>query len=124
MIRIRAAYVVFVGSVLIMLAAVPAFAQNTSCGAGQNCLQNPLRFTSIERFIEGALQAMVMIALPIISVFIIWAGFMFVMARGNQSKLTDAKKNLTYVLIGATLILSAWVLATLIGSTVSQLIRG
>lgn len=119
MTRIRSSYIIVVGSALMLVAALPAFAQT-----GQKTLENPLRFASIEKFIEGALQAMVMIALPIISVFIIWAGFMFIMARGNQSKLSDAKKNLVYVLIGATLILSAWVLATLIGGTVTQLLRG
>lgn len=123
MTRIRSSFVFIVGMLLIVLSALPVFAQS-NCGAGQTCLQNPLRFTSIERFIEGALQAMVMIALPIISVFIIWAGFMFVKARGKPGDISEAKKNLTYVLIGATLILSAWVLATLIGATVSQLIRG
>ncbi len=119
MIFLRSTFAFLAGTVLILLTALPIFAQSQNRG-----LENPLRFTSIERFIEGALQAMVMIALPIISVFIIWAGFMFVKARGKPNEISDAKKNLTYVLIGATLILSAWVLATLIGSTVSQLIRG
>ena len=116
--RIRSIYILIAGSALSLLTAMPVFAQS-----GQKTLQNPLKFTSIEKFIEGALQAAVMIALPIISVFIIWAGFMFIAARGNQSKLTDAKRNLQWVLIGATLILSAWVLATLIGGTVTQLFR-
>jgi len=118
MIRIRSIFTLFAGTLLVLLTALPVFAQN------QRGLENPLRFTSIERFIEGALHAMVMIALPIISVFIIWAGFMFIKARGNPGEISTAKKNLGYVLMGATLILSAWVLATLIGGTVSQLIRG
>ena len=116
--HLRSAYVIIIGSALALLTAMPVFAQS-----GQKTLQNPLKFTSIEKFIEGALQAMVMIALPIISVFIIWAGFMFIKARGNSTELGKAKENLKYVLIGATLILSAWVLATLIGATVTQLIR-
>lgn len=118
MTRLRSAYVLALGTMLALVAALPVYAQN------QRGLENPLRFTSIEKFIEGALQAMVMIALPIISVFVIWAGFMFVKARGKPNEINDAKKNLVYVLVGATLILSAWVLATLIGSTVSQLLRG
>lgn len=122
MTRIRSAYITLVGSALVLLTAIPAFASN--CGAGQRCLENPLRFTSIEKFIEGALQAAVMIALPIISVFIIWAGFMFIKARGKPGEISTARQNMVYVLIGATLILSAWVLATLIGGTVTQLIRG
>jgi len=45
-----------------------------------------------------------------------------VLARGNSSKLDEAKKNFVYVIIGALLILGAWVIATLIGGTVTQLV--
>ena len=98
-------------------AALPVFAQ--SAGA---TLENPLRFDSIERFIEGVLQAIVMVALPIIVAFMVYAGFKYIFARGNVSKIGEAHKNFTYVIIGTILILGAWVLATLIGGTVTQLL--
>lgn len=85
-------------------------------------LQNPLKFNDIQSFIAGALKALVVIALPIITVFIVISGFMFVAARGNESKLSKAKENFVYVILGSTLILGAWVLATLIGGTVSQVL--
>lgn len=87
-------------------------------------LQNPLnsQFSDIPRFIAGALRVLVVVALPIISLFIVVAGFMFIMARGNEGKLTEAKKNFLYVIIGALLILGAWVIATLIGGTVTQIV--
>ena len=86
--------------------------------------QNPLnpQFSTIPSFIAGALKVLVIVALPIITLFIVIAGFMFVFARGNESKLSEAKKNFLYVIIGALLILGAWVLATLIGGTVTQLV--
>lgn len=111
-------------ALLAWAAALPVFAQTQNCGTGQKCLQNPLRFASIETFIEGVLQAVVMIALPIITVFIVYAGFKYVAARGKPDALRESNKNLMYVVIGATLILAAWVLATLIGGTVTQLLRG
>ena len=88
-------------------------------------LQNPLNpsFSTIPTFIEGALKVLVMVALPIVSLFIIISGFMFIMARGNSTKLEDAKKNFVYVILGALLILGAWVIATLIGGTVTQLLK-
>ena len=88
-------------------------------------LQNPLNpsFSSIPAFIAGALRVLVIVALPIITLFIVVAGFMFISARGNQSKLTEAKKNFYYVMVGAVLILGAWVIATLIGGTVTQLLN-
>ncbi|HWO07123.1 MAG TPA: pilin [Candidatus Paceibacterota bacterium] len=117
---------IFTLMILAWAAMLPAFAiaQTTNCGAGQKCLQNPLRFPSIEQFIQGVLQAIVMIALPIITIFIVYAGFKYISARGNPSKIGDAHRNFMYVAIGAALILGAWVLATLIGGTVTQLLGG
>ena len=85
-------------------------------------LENPLKFNDIQSFIAGALKALVVVSLPIITLFIVISGFMFVAARGNQDKLSKAKQNFVYVIIGAILILGAWVLATLIGGTVSQVV--
>lgn len=85
-------------------------------------LDNPLQYNDIASFIAGALKALVVVALPIITLFIVISGFMFVIARGNESKLTKAKENFVYVIIGAILILGAWVLATIIGGTVSQVV--
>lgn len=87
-------------------------------------LQDPLKFCSIVDFVQGVLQAFVMISLPILSFFIVWAGFKFVMARGNSGKLEDAKKNFYWLIAGAILILSAWALATLIANTINQVAGG
>lgn len=86
-------------------------------------LENPSVFPNIKEFIAGALRAMVAISLPILTLFIVYSGFLFVSARGNSSKLETAKNNFMYVIIGAILILGAWVIATLIGGTVEQLIE-
>lgn len=86
-------------------------------------LDNPLNsnFSSIPAFIAGALKALALIALPIITLFLVYSGFLFVSARGNQEQLQTAKRNFFYVVIGAVLILGAWIIATLIAGTVSQL---
>ncbi|HEY4520159.1 MAG TPA: hypothetical protein VJH33_03990 [Candidatus Paceibacterota bacterium] len=92
---------------------------------GAGLLQNPLNqtFSSIPSFIAGVLRVIVMVALPLITLAFVYAGFLFVKAQGNSGKLDDAKRNFLYVVMGAILILGAWVLATLIGGTVSQLVR-
>lgn len=85
-------------------------------------LQNPTQFPTIEKFIEGVLKAVVYLAMPVIALFMVYAGFKYVSARGDVSKISEAHKNFLYVVIGAILILGAWVFATLIGGTVSQLV--
>ncbi|MFZ2886874.1 MAG: pilin [Minisyncoccia bacterium] len=121
---VRHCYFVASFAIIFWATALPVFAQLTNSNTPANTLQNPLRFTSIENFIAGFLRAVVMIALPIITVFIVYAGFKYIMARGNSSKISEAHENFMWVIIGAILILSAWVLATLIGGTVTQLLGG
>ena len=94
----------------------------TDCAPGSLC--NPLRpeFSTIPTFVAGALKAVVIIALPVIVLFFVLAGFKFISAQGNPSELTAARKNFMWVVFGALLIMGAWVLATLIAGTVSQLV--
>lgn len=98
------------------LAQTPCDPNSTVC--------NPVKFPDIAKFIAGFLRVVVMVALPIISLFIVYAGFLFVKARGNPGDLETAKKNFLYVIIGAILILGAWVISTLIAGTVSQITTG
>lgn len=87
-----------------------------------NALKNPLSFDTIPQFFSALLKALVMVALPIISLFIVYTGFLFVFARGNETQLKRAKLNFLYVMIGAVLILGAWLIANLLGNTVTQLL--
>lgn len=117
-IRLISAHVV-AATAIALLSADVAFAQNQG-------LQNPLssNYSSIPQFISGALKVMVMVALPIITLFMVYSGFLFVLAQGNQEQLSKAKTNFVYVVIGAILILGAWVFASLLGGTISELTNG
>lgn len=96
------------------LALIPGLALATE-------LQSPLKFPNLASLIEGLLRSIVYISFPIISLFVVYAGFKFLTAQGNETKLTDAKKNIGYVILGALLILGAWALAQLLGGTVNEL---
>lgn len=102
------------GVVLALVCSDIAFAQ----------LRNPLEgggISSLPQFVSSALKVMVMVALPIITLFMVYSGFLFVFARGNQEMLSKAKTNFVFVVIGSVLILGAWVFASIIGSTIKQL---
>jgi hypothetical protein len=92
-----------------------AFAQNQTLG-------NPANVSNIQTFIANFLKAVVEISLPILTLYIVYAGFKFVFARGNEHRLEEAKRNFLYVILGAILILGAWVLATLIAATATQVL--
>ena len=110
--------------IFAFVASVTSFIAMTCVASAQSSLQNPLNpsFSTIPTFISGFLKVLVEVALPIIALFIVYSGFMFVFALGKPDALSKAKKNFVYVIIGALLILGAWVIAQLIGGTVTQLV--
>lgn len=107
-----------------LIGIIPALALTVAslAHAQGSKLDNPTNFTSIQQFFSALLKAVVMISLPILSLFIVYSGFLFVLARGNESQLTRAKKNFLYVMIGAVLILGAWLLSNLLWNTATQLL--
>ena len=106
-------------SVLLVSSATVANAASDSF----NNILNP-SISNIPKFIAEFLRVIVMVALPIISLAIVYSGFLFVWARGNDSELQRAKRNFLYVIVGTILILGAWVIATLIAGTVSEITTG
>ena len=85
-------------------------------------ISNPLGCTSsIPEFIQTILEGAIKIGLPILALAIIYAGFLFVAARGNPEKLSTAKDTLLYTLIGAAILLGSWAIAKMIESTVLAL---
>jgi hypothetical protein len=61
----------------------------------------------------------VLIALSVI--FIVWAGLRFVIARGNENKIKEAKQTLVNVLIGAGLIVGARILVEIVADILTSL---
>lgn len=90
--------------------------------AAQAKLESPFVYKTVSDFISAVLRAIVYISMPIIALFVMYAGFKYILARGNPGAIDEAHKNFLYVIIGSLLILGAWVLATLIGGTISQLV--
>lgn len=52
---------------------------------------NPISATSLTEFINDILDIVLKIAVPVIVLFIIFAGFQFVTAQGNEEKLKRAR---------------------------------
>jgi site-specific recombinase len=76
---------------------------------------------SIEGLVTAILQILLVIAVPVIVFFIIFAGFSYVTAQGNPEKIKTASRSLTYALIGAVLILGSVALAEIIKGIVTSL---
>lgn len=94
----------------------------TDLGGGQS-LKNPLGEgnDSLEAFLLNVIAILRIFAVPIIIFMIIYAGFLYVLARGNEEQVTKATRALTYAVIGGLLIIGAEVILRVIQGTVSQL---
>jgi hypothetical protein len=88
---------------------------------GPNTLQNPLGVNSICELIGVLLKAAIAIGIPIAVLFIVYAGFKFVMARGSPGELSEARANLVATLIGIAIFVGASLIANVIIATLEQL---
>lgn len=86
-------------------------------------ITNPLGdgIDSLPKLIEAILNIVLVIGVPIVALAIIYSGFLFVQAQGNTEKITGAKKTLLYTIVGAALLLGAWVIANAIKGTVDDI---
>ena len=91
-------------------------------GAESGRLENPLRseIGTINDLFVALLNIFIIIAIPIIVFFIILAGFKYVTAQGNATRVEEATRALTYVIIGAILVLGAVVMIEIIGNVVNE----
>jgi hypothetical protein len=102
-------------------ASQETFSQSgTESGGLSYSLNNPLQFNSLEALIVGILNVLLVIAVPIIVFFIIFAGFSYVTAQGNPEKIKQASRSLTYAIIGGVLILGSVAIAEILKSVVES----
>jgi len=114
---------IFLVTMLLVL-PIMSFAQPTGTGGATICdpksgvICNPISANSIPVFIKTLLEGILKIGIPLIAVAIIYSGFLFVAAQGNEEKLTKAKSAFMYTLIGTAILLGSWAIAKLISDTV------
>lgn len=99
-----------------------------SSGSGSNTvitLDNPLKgFGTLQGFVEAVLNNIVLpVGSVVVVIFIIYSGFLFVTAQGNESKLEEAKHSLLTVVIGAAILLGALAISSAINGTLCQLVK-
>lgn len=91
-------------------------------GTITNTLTNPLGATnSLCDLLKKIIEMMMKIGAIIAVVFIIYSGFLFVFARGNEDELKKAKDTFKYTIIGVAVLFGAWTIATVIRATIEQI---
>jgi len=114
---LKETYVRAIGTLAVFLLPLFVFAAD----GGPNTLQNPLKFDSFCQIVGLLINAAVVIGIPIAILFIVWAGFKFILARGSAAALTEARTNLWNTLIGVAIFVGASVIAGVIINTLANL---
>ncbi len=84
-------------------------------------VENPLGDKKeIKDIVAAILNVIMDIVLPVVIVMVIYSGFLYVMARGKPEAIETAHKTLTWTLIGATILLGAQLISTILIETVSN----
>lgn len=84
---------------------------------------NPVGKNSINEILTAVLDFLTAIGAVLAVLFTVYAGFLFVTARGDEGAITKAKQTLFWTLIGALVVLGAYALAEVIENTANQLKR-
>ena len=91
----------------------------TSGGGG---LVNPLNnINSLPDLLSAIIDAVVQLGAIILVLAIIYVGFKFVTAQGNEEKLRDARGALVWTVIGGLILLGAEAISIVIQQTVGSL---
>lgn len=97
-------------------------APGDSSDGGSIKLLNPLgNIDSLEELLAAVLKAIVRVGAMILVLVLVWVGFLFVMAQGNEEKLRTARSALMWTVIGGLILLGAEAVAQIITSTVSSI---
>ena len=89
--------------------------------SGGFTLQNPIQAESFTEVMRRVANIAALIGLPIVVIMFIWTGAQFVFAGGDEKKLTAAKQSFFWTIIGALLVLGAYVIAAAIENFARQL---
>jgi len=113
----------FVFIIALAMVMPLVFIQANEGVAVTSTIKNPLgeNLKDIPSFVKKMIEIVLTVGIPVLVLFLIYTGFLFVEAQGNKSKLETAKKSLANALIGGALLLGAFVIAEAIGKTVDEI---
>ncbi len=81
-------------------------------------LKNPLQSKTIEEFLLKIIDVILVFALPLIILYIMYAGYLFVTARGDTGQIETARTALLWSVVGGVIVLGARLIISVIQGTI------
>lgn len=108
--------------VLAVLAFVPVISHADPVSVDAPTLMNPLKNApDLNTLILSIFDIVVTAGYIVVAFFLVWSGFKFVFAQGNESKLDDAKHTFYYTIIGAAIVIGAKTIAVIVQNLITSL---
>jgi hypothetical protein len=85
-------------------------------------IKNPLKSDSVTGILTDILSLVFKVGIIVVVFFIIFSGFKFVTARGNEGEISKAKDMFFATVIGGAILLGADIIATVVYNTVNTTI--
>jgi hypothetical protein len=107
---------------LMIILSFPSVSFGQS-GNGDGMISNPLEGKNdgnLLQFINGIIDAAIKLGAVLAVIAMIYAGFLFVTAQGDEGKIETAKKVLLYTVIGIAILLGARALSEIVANTVTS----
>ena len=98
------------------LLSLPSLALGQRSSGGK--IENPLGNDDLLGFVDTIIDAALKIGAVVAVLAVIFAGFKFVTAQGDEEAISTAKKTLLYAAIGIVILLGARAISTVIINTV------
>jgi hypothetical protein len=86
-------------------------------------LQNPTKFKDLGQVVLAVINIVQILLIMATVLYLLYAGLMFVTARGEPSKLIKARDALLWGMVGAALILAARVLVVTLQGAVNSILK-
>lgn len=99
----------------------PAAGIGTNSGSAVEKLDNPLKYSDLNSLLTAVLKALIQIGSILLTLAIVWVGFRFVAARGNEEAIRSARTALMWTVIGGLILLGATAIQAVISSTVGAI---
>jgi hypothetical protein len=81
-------------------------------------ITSPLKpgLDSFEGVAKGIADILTALGIPLAVIFFVWAGFLFVTARGNPQQITKAKSAFWWTVVGTVVLIGAIAIATAVAN--------